>query len=107
MDESRRVTACVGIGVSKDRLDVHVLPSGEAFAVARDGKGLDSLVGRLGALDVSLIVLEATGGFETTVCREPSWLGLINSWCKGGWVGAPDDPLARWRLEMICGSKES
>jgi transposase len=57
MDESRRVTACVGIDVSKDRLDVHVLPSGEAFAVARDGKGLEGLVGRLGAIDVSLIVL--------------------------------------------------
>jgi len=30
----------VGIDVSKDRLDVHVLPSGQAFAVTRDGKGL-------------------------------------------------------------------
>ena len=76
MDESRRVTACVGIDVSKDRLDVHVLPSGEAFAVARDGKGLDSLVGRLGALDVSLIVLEATGGFETTVAAALASAGL-------------------------------
>src|SRR5271168_2722596 len=63
MDEPRRVTTCVGIDVSKDRLDVHVLPTGEAFAVARDGKGLE----RLGTLEVSLIVLEATGGFETTV----------------------------------------
>ena len=76
MDESRRVTACVGIDVSKDRLDVHVLPSGQAFAVARDGKGLDSLVGRLGALDVSLIVLEATGGFETTVAAALASAGL-------------------------------
>ena len=25
---------------------------------------------------------------------------------EAGW-GAPDDPLARWRLEMICGSKGS
>src|SRR5271165_5039147 len=63
MDESRRVTTCVGIDVSKDRLDVHLLPSGQAFAVARDGKGLESLVERLTALEVSLIVLEATGGF--------------------------------------------
>ena len=39
-------------------------------------------------------------------CWEPFWRGLIDSWCKGGWVGAPDDPLARWRLEMICGSKD-
>jgi hypothetical protein len=30
----------VGIDVSKDRLDVHVLPSDEAFAVARHGEGL-------------------------------------------------------------------
>jgi transposase len=67
MDEPRRVTTCVGIDVSKDRLDVHLRPSGEAFAVARNGKGLENLVERLTALDVSLIVLEATGGFETTV----------------------------------------
>jgi transposase len=67
MDEPRRVTTCVGIDVSKDRLDVHLRPSGEAFAVTRDGKGLENLVERLAALDVSVIVLEATGGFETTV----------------------------------------
>ena len=27
----------VGVDVSKDRLDVHVRPSGEAFVVSRDG----------------------------------------------------------------------
>jgi transposase len=76
MDEPRRVTTCVGIDVSKDRLDVHVLPAREAFAVARDGKGLESLVERLTGLDVSLIVLEATGGFETTVAAMLAGAGL-------------------------------
>src|SRR5437660_8446310 len=57
----------VGIDVSKDRLDVHVRPSGEAFAVARDGKGLEELVERLRALCPSLVALEATGGFEVVV----------------------------------------
>jgi len=76
MDEPRRVTTCVGIDVSKDRLDVHALPSGEAFAVARDGKGLENLVERLSALDVSLIVLEATGGFETVVVAALAGAGL-------------------------------
>ena len=66
----------VGIDVAKDRLDVHVRPSGEAFAVARDGKGLDELVARLRALDVALIVLEATGGFETTVAGALCAAGL-------------------------------
>jgi transposase len=57
----------VGIDVSKDRLDVHVRPGGEAFAVSRDGKGLEELVDRLRALAPMLIVVEATGGFETVV----------------------------------------
>lgn len=55
----------VGIDVSKDRLDVHVRPSREAFAVARDGKGLEELIDRLTALAPQLIAIEATGGFET------------------------------------------
>ena len=57
----------VGIDVAKDRLDLHVLPSGESFAVARDSKALEALVERLGALAPTLVVLEATGGFEVAV----------------------------------------
>ena len=57
----------VGIDVSKDRLDVHVRPGGEAFAVSRDGKGLEQLVDRLRTLAPTLIAVEATGGFETIV----------------------------------------
>lgn len=57
----------VGIDVSKDRLDVHAHPSGEAFAVARNGEGLAQLVVRLQALAPALIAVEATGGFETVV----------------------------------------
>lgn len=57
----------VGIDVAKDRLDVHLLPAKEAFAVARDGEGVASLVERLKASSPALIVLEATGGFETIV----------------------------------------
>lgn len=57
----------IGIDVAKDRLDVYVRPSQSVFAVARDGKGLEDLVDRLGPLDPYLVVVEATGGFEQTV----------------------------------------
>ena len=57
----------VGIDVAKDKLDVHLRPSAEAFSVARDGKGLAELVDRLGDLSPTLVVLEATGGFERMV----------------------------------------
>src|SRR5689334_25203494 len=59
----------VGIDVSKDRLDVHVRPGGEAFAVARDSEGLAALTKRLAGLSVGLIVMEATGGFEQVVAE--------------------------------------
>jgi len=55
----------IGIDVSKDQLDVHVRPSGEAFTVSRDGKGLEALIERLRTLSPQLIAIEATGGFET------------------------------------------
>jgi transposase len=55
----------IGIDVCKDRLDVHVRPDGETFAVARDGEGLARLCERLTQMAPSLIVIEATGGFET------------------------------------------
>lgn len=57
----------VGIDVSKDRLDVHVEPSGDAFAIARDAAGLEALVERLKPLSVTTVAVEATGGFETIV----------------------------------------
>jgi transposase len=58
-------TITVGIDVSKDRLDVAVHPSGEAFIVERNAAGLDVLVGRLRDLSPQIVALEATGGFET------------------------------------------
>ena len=57
----------VGIDVAKDRLDVHLRPGGESFAVARDGEALAALVERLRALAPALVVMEATGGYETVV----------------------------------------
>jgi transposase len=57
----------IGIDVSKDRLDVHVRPSGQCFAALRDSNGLEQLVRKLRQLAPALIVLEATGGFEVTV----------------------------------------
>lgn len=57
----------VGIDVSKDRLDVHVWPSGEAFAVARDADGISALAARLAPLAPKAVGVEATGGFEIVV----------------------------------------
>ncbi len=65
---------CVGVDVSKDRLDVCVR-RGEAgrhddkdtFVVPHDDAGIDALLSRLVEERPVLVILEATGGFERAV----------------------------------------
>jgi transposase len=66
----------VGIDVAKDRLDVHIRPQGEAFSVSRDDEGVAALAKRCINPAPTLIVLEATGGFETIVAAGLAAAGL-------------------------------
>ncbi len=66
----------VGIDVSKDWLDVHVLPSQESFRVGTDAAGLDHLKARLDALSPARVALEATGGLETAAVAQLHAAGL-------------------------------
>lgn len=54
----------VGIDVSKDHLDVAVRPDGTHRRVPNTDEGLDQLVALLGPLTPTLVVLEATGGYQ-------------------------------------------
>lgn len=66
----------VGLDVSKDRLDVHVRPTDEQFEAVYDEPGIATLVSRLGSLRPTLIVLEATGGYESAVGAVLAHAGL-------------------------------
>ena len=60
----------VGIDVSKDRLDVAVRPTGEAWQTPYNSRGVSDLVHRLEKLAPQLVVLEATGGMEMALAGE-------------------------------------
>lgn len=68
--------AFVGIDVSKARLDVAVLPSGDTFEVTNDPGGWHELIRRLRPLGAAAIGLEASGGYERAVLREMVEAGL-------------------------------
>jgi transposase len=60
-------TSFVGIDVSKNTLDVHVLPAGEHWQVANDQAGCVDLIERLKPLgETALVVMEATNVFWRT-----------------------------------------
>jgi transposase len=54
----------VGIDVSKDFLDVAILPGDELQRFRQDGPGLQALVEHLERLEPDRVVFEATGGYE-------------------------------------------
>jgi transposase len=54
----------VGIDVAKATLDIAVRPTAETWSAPNDATGIDALVTRLEALAPTLIVLEATGGYQ-------------------------------------------
>ena len=66
----------VGIDVSKARLDAAVVPEGESFSETNDESGIAALVERLKRLRPDLIVMEATGGYETSAAMAISAAGL-------------------------------
>ena len=67
---------CVGIDVSKARLDVGVLPQETFWTSANDDAGRAELVARLRELAPALIVLEATGGYEVAIAAQLAAVGL-------------------------------
>lgn len=66
----------IGIDVSKATLDIAALPDGETWTVPNTDHGLGQLVPRLLRLTPTLVVLEATGGFETPAVSALAKAGL-------------------------------
>jgi transposase len=58
-----------GIDVSKDRLDVMVLPEQQCWSVNNDPPGWTELVGQLRGCLIAAIGIEASGGYERGVMR--------------------------------------
>jgi transposase len=60
----------VGIDVSQEKLDVHVLPEGTSFTCNTDAKGIARLIKQLQKIAPFVIVMEATGGLEASLVAE-------------------------------------
>jgi transposase len=66
----------VGIDVSKDVLDVAVRPDPKAWQVKNDDAGLQALCSSLLEVSPELVVLEATGGYESAAVAALATAGL-------------------------------
>ena len=91
-----------GIDVSKDRLDIMVLPEQQCFSVRNDAAGWVELVERLRGFSISAIGLEASGGYERGAMRALLAAGMparqvnpfkLRQFARASGVLAKNDPL--------------
>ncbi len=66
----------VGIDVAKAQLDIAVRPTGDRWAVTNDETGMAALVAPLQTMAPTLMVLEATGGYQRAVVAALAAAGL-------------------------------
>jgi transposase len=71
------VPSFVGIDVSKDTLDIAVLPSGERWQTPHDEASFPLLVDRLLSVTPQLILVESTGGLQSLLVAALAQAGLI------------------------------
>jgi transposase len=68
-EQETKVKSNVGIDVSKDWLDIHVLPADERLRVSNSGVGFRQLKRWLTHFELALVVVEATGKWHRAVQR--------------------------------------
>src|SRR5215472_9098761 len=99
--DTKMLSFC-GIDVSKDRLDVMVLPEEQCCSVPNDARGWAALVERLRNVSIAAIGLEASGGYERGVARALLAAGIsvrqvnpfkLRQFARASGVLAKNDPL--------------
>jgi len=66
----------IGIDISKEQLDVHVLPKAVHFTCDNNASGIEFLISRLQEESPAVIIMEASGGHEITLAAELGAAGL-------------------------------
>jgi len=75
-EPNSRPKSNIGIDVSKDWLDVHVLPSGHRFRVSNDAQGQRQLKRRISGFAIACAAVEPTGKWHRALCRSLNASGI-------------------------------
>ena len=101
----------VGIDVAKQHLDVCILPQKKSFQLPYGEEGLKELIDQLLELKPTLIVVEATGGYERRVAAELLAAGLalavvnparVRQLAKGHGTLAKNDRIDAYNLALFA-----
>src|SRR6266436_5276282 len=109
--DTKMLSFC-GIDVSKDRLDVMVLPDEYSSSVPNDPAGWAILVEQLRGFSIAAIGIEASGGYERGAVRSLQAAGMpvrqvnpfkLRQFAKASGVLAKNDPLDARMIASFVG----
>src|SRR5499427_7284644 len=109
--DTKMLSFC-GIDVSKDRLDVMVLPNEYSSSVPNDPAGWAILVEQLRGFSITAIGIEASGGYERGAVRSLQAAGMpvrqvnpfkLRQFAKASGVLAKNDPLDARMIASFVG----
>src|SRR5512133_3649830 len=109
--DTKMLSFC-GIDVSKDRLDVMVLPDEYSSSVPNDPAGWAILVEQLRGFSITAIGIEASGGYERGAVRSLQAAGMpvrqvnpfkLRQFAKASGVLAKNDPLDARMIASFVG----
>ena len=66
----------IGIDVSKAQLDVYIHPAGQRYCFKQEDEALITLGQQIQSRNPALVVLEASGGFESAVASVLADMGI-------------------------------
>jgi transposase len=101
----------VGIDIAKQHLDVCILPQKINFQIPYGDEGLRKMIDQLSQLHPTLIVVEATGGYERRVAAELLQAGLalavvnparVRQLAKGHGMLAKNDRIDAFNLALFA-----
>lgn len=101
----------VGIDVSEDSLDTHILPDEFKQSFTNNDKGIRELIGCLQQRAVAVVVMEATGSLELTASAELSLAGIpvaivnprqVRHFAKGVGLEPKTDEIDAYALALFA-----
>jgi transposase len=106
----------VGVDVSKDTLDLHMLPSNAKLHVSNSDDGFEKILAWLKPYTIEQVVCEATGGYEFRLVQSlrnsnyATWIaepGLIKNFIKSKGIKFKTDSHDAYMIALFASANES
>lgn len=106
---------CVGVDVSKNRLDIYFYPIDKSLFVNNTDAGIKKLINELSGYEIECVAFESTGGYEAKMARKlelagyQTWLldpSQVKAFIRSRGVKAKSDAIDAKMIALFASQRE-